>query len=413
MANKSTKSLAYFLCALYINMILLFIMIRISWLQYMKVYYFLSNLSQEDHQFFLDKVSMIHSVEDVDTVIDAYAYKIWIDNTGRTYRAAFIEACMFIKSFLWEYKGIISDIHWVYKENFLSFNREVHIYFHWKWEKIERDTLFITSRDSWRHPFFYYLHNDGFDSHIYATKPNMRTDWWYYDKLFFIHKLWKLRKDYIGDIIIPFFMDINEESIWSLLWFVYEKLGKQFVVKNNFWVEWTAVKAIDYSKINIHDEIDYITKKFFSGKNIYWFHAPYFSPYYDIKKEFRVYYTFSNDTVSIYSVKNKSFATQDADNIFAVENLSRDNLRINWSYCSIKDFEENYMEAKYVAEKMIRHIGLEIWVLEFCQLRDNTYRFIELNHLGGTLMFPGADEQWMKDYYADMWSQNFQRCPLK
>jgi len=213
----------------------------------MKVYYFISSLEKDDYIFFRDKIEQIYTSNDALKVIKKYVHKIWWDSRDTTQKAELIEACVFINEYLTKHQGDIWDIEWVYRKNFLSYNTKVYVFQNDNWEEILDQTLFISSRDTFKHPFFYYLSHWAFDSHIRILRPNLFQEWDTLDKLFLMKKLWDKRDMYIWDVIIPFFMKKDEAIILKTLKFIKEKLWNHCIVKNNFWVEGFGVKAIDIS----------------------------------------------------------------------------------------------------------------------------------------------------------------------
>jgi len=370
----------------------------------MEVYYFISNLDESDYDFFSKKINLISNRDDVDTVLDKYVYKIWAENEDTTRRAAFVEACVFIKTYIEKYSGKITDITWVYKENFVSFNKSVFILKQNKWYELISDSLFVTSRDQWIHPFFYFMVQWSFSKNISICKPNIRKDWRSYDKLFFVQKLWKYREEYLWDVVIPFFMSVDNILILKLLSFIEERIGSKCILKKNFWVEWLAVKALDTNRLKTDKNIKGLKASFFNQKNLYSWHGVYITPFYNIEKEYRLYYTYFDEKISLFSVKHKSYESPNTQTIFSMKDFSKNSIKILWEYCSVGEFLSKNKSVYEEAIVIIKNLGLHTGVLEVVKTKEWTIRFIEVNPLWGTLMFKWEDEKWIQDYYSNLWS---------
>lgn len=373
----------------------------------MKVYYFLHNLSLEDFKFFRDKVTEIKNTSDVDVVLWKYVHRIWEPYTWRTQRAAFVEACVFITSYLRERNGNISDIEWVYSKNFLAYNDDVYEFSNNNWLKITTPALFVTSRDSWKHPFFLYLLKVWTKNGITVVKPNMNIQITNRDKISYTIKLWKFRKLYLGDVVIPLLMNPSVDRIKSLMGFVWEHMWNQAIIKNNYWVQWKNVQALDVASVMDNpDKLESIKKDFYAHK-IYSSQSAFLTNYYDIQKEFRLYYTNTEEGIEIYSVKNRINSTKDWKSIFNQTDYTYNSLNIQWDYLSPKAFKADYKEVHEAARDIIPFLGLDVGVLELCKLQDGGIRFIEVNPLWWTLLHHWEDEKNIKDYYLNMWKKAF------
>jgi len=369
----------------------------------MKVYYFLNNLSKDDFNFFSEKIQEVESLKDIDTVLWKYVYKIWAKNDWCTQRAAFVEACVFIQEYVNDHNGSIYDIEWVHRKNFLIFNEDLYEYSHSKWVKMWQNIMFVTSRDSWKHPFFSYIAKFGISRNMYLVKPNSYIDTSTKDKISCLFKVWHLRKDNIWNIVIPFLMNQRDIDIKNLLFFVRQKIGNNSILKNNFWVQWQNVQAVKSdSYISEKSSITDLKEKFFN-KWVYTGHCAYFTNYYEIQKEYRIYYTRNDKDIRIYSVKNRTNETKDGKSIFSQKDFTYNNLNITWNYCDPSHFLENEKKVYRVAKKIISSLDLDIWVLELCRCTDESIKFIEVNPLWWTLMHEGKDEKGIRDYYLDMW----------
>lgn len=370
----------------------------------MKVYYFLNNLLKEDYNFFLNKVFLVKGVSDIDNIISKYYHKIWEKNELRTQKAAFMEAFMFLKVYLKEKKWDIWDIEWVYKKNFLINNEDFYEENNYEWSKVVWDIWLVTSRDSFNNSFFNYFKKlSEFNSRYKIFKIHFWKSFLFEDKINFLSKILENRKKYIWQIIIPFIMKKEVKDIYFLLLFINNNLWKKFILKNSIWATWNNIKAIDFKDTWIDSkELYWIKEKFFYW-NIYNHVSPYFTEFYDIKIEFRFYYTYSNGEIYIYSIKNRINKVKWDWNIFLKEDFSYSNISTIWKYLDLNLFFINY---KYIYDEISIIIKKQwIWsgVLELCELNNGELRFIEINSLWWTLMYPWDDEVNMKKYYCNIW----------
>ena len=368
----------------------------------MKVYFFLSNLSESDYDYFLDKLQFINSQSDIEAILEKYTHKIWESPKWRTHRAAFVEALVFLKYILSNKKDKIYDIEWVYKKNFLIFNQDIYEDTQDWWKVIQDKTLFVTTRDTFKHPFFHYIWLGKVNKNITLIKPNYNKVSHLNDKTYFIWKIWEKRKQYVWDIVIPFAMNTKIGSIQRIFNFVKINIGNKCVIKNNFGVEWKMVRALDLNTL-LDRDIDILSKEYFSW-NIYNNYTPYFISYYEIKSEYRIYFTYFDKNLKVYSVKNKFNTTKDGSNIFTSGSFYKKDISITWRCCSNEEFKKSkYDNIKEVYENIIPKLWLQMWVLELCENQDGEIRFIEVNPMWGTLMFPWEDETNIHNYYLDMW----------
>ncbi len=372
----------------------------------MKVYYFINNLSESDYRFFIEKVAQIRIAEDVDQIIDECVHKIWDGdkNQWKTQRAAFVEAMIFVQKYLQDNLGGVGDIVWVHKMNFLIHNENVYVFSENRWNIIDSQTWFVTCRDSWNHPFFYNLLLN-WHKHIRLYRPNHSMEWWHRDKLYFISQLWKDRNKYVWDIVIPLVMDSSHHAIKSLFLFVKATLKSKIVMKKNFWVQWQNVKAIDLSS-NVEYLDEALIRNFFWWP-IYNYASPYFISYYDIETEFRIYYIHEDNKTHIYSIKNRVNEFRNDGSVFEKPDFTYSSINTKWLYCHIQDLKNSHSDIEVEALNIIPKLWLQTGVLELCRCKDGKIRFIEVNALWWTLMFPWEDEKQMQQFYLDLWDSGF------
>lgn len=351
-----------------------------------------------------DKITKIRSLSDIRPAIEKYFYKIWESQEEKTQQPGFLEALVFLEFFIKKWLWTIKDIEWVYAKNFLIFNNKIFEFRDNTYQELQEKAMFVTSRDSWKNPFFLYIEKF-FNDRVILLKPNIRISYNEFDKLTIISNIWNFREQYIWDMIIPFLRDKSVYHIKILLNFVQKNLGNQIVIKNNIGVEWKKVRALDLSLQDMsYEDIYNFLKKDYFDQGVETLHNPYIVKYYEISKEFRVYYTFSQDKgIEIYSVKNKENKTNIKKDIFIADSFSKEHIKISWSYMHPNKFMSAHKEVYDVCISIIPYFGLNTWVLEICQGANNDIHFIEVNPLWWALMFPWEDKELMINYTLDMW----------
>ena len=114
----------------------------------------------------------------------------------------------------------------------MIFNNSLFEFLDGSYQEIQEKVLFVTSRDSWKNPFFLYLALY-FRERVQLVNPNLQIIDSGTDKLTAVSRMWNFREQYVGDIIIPFLRNKNIPQIQHLVEFVQQKLGNQVVLKNN------------------------------------------------------------------------------------------------------------------------------------------------------------------------------------
>lgn len=374
----------------------------------MKVYYFLYSLEKEDFQFFLERTWMINTAKDVPRVIDDCFFRIGGPVQGRTKKTAFLEAMTFLEFFLAEGLGGIDDVEWVHAKNFVILNENLYELKNNTYQPVAEDALFVTTRDSWKNPFFNYI--DRFlGGKVRLMRPNLRSLGNQADKLNNISKLWSMRQACIGDIIIPLLRNKHVDQVQVLLDFTRVHLGDHIVIKNNFGVEGQKVRALNLnlSRKMLVDMSLSVKQDFFdigvSGAN-----NPYLVRRYQISKEFRIYFTHTAAAgITIYSVKNRENFPKDDGAVLGGRDFSTSTMEVVWHYQHPDAFCRDELDAFDLCKTIIPLLGAEIGVLELCREVDGSIRFLEMNPLGGALLHSGPDQELMRQYYRDMWANLF------
>ena len=371
----------------------------------MKVYYFLFNLEKADFDFFLERTWMISDASDIPKIIEDHFFRIGDQGKERTKKTDFLEALMFLEVFLAKGLGSIDDVEWVHAKNFLILNDQLYEFNGTAYARVDDDILFVTTRDSWRNPFFSHMHIF-LSGKVRLMRPNLQARDNQADKLASISKLWHMRETCVGDIIIPLLRNKHADHIGLLLDFAKTHIGDRVVIKNNLGVEGQKVRALNLTepRQKMNRVVASLKEQFFDigvrGPN-----NPYIVRHYHIVKEFRIYFTYApSGCIKIYSVKNRENTAKDGQSVFEQTDFTRQSLDVVWHYQHPDDFCRHERAAFDLCNKIIPLLGAEIGVLELCREENGSVRFLEINHLGGALLHPGQDEALMREYYRDMWA---------
>lgn len=382
----------------------------------MKVYYFLNNMTESNYNFFLKKLLLIEKEKDIDIIITKYYKKVWIKWAEYINDAAFLEALIFLKEFLKKNMWAIKDIEWIREKNFVLYMNDIYMFNEESWVLQKWKKVFVTSRDSWYNPFFLCLNEiSKYNEDIKLLKPNLKElKWMYFDKWYFTSKLLYNWSKYLWKVAFPLMMKKDSDSIKSLLLFINSKFWDKIVIKWAMWEMWNQVRAIRLSDHDIDKLAKDLEKKYFY-LNCYWFNVPYFVEYYDIKNEFRIYYTrdYYNNKLKVFSVKKKNNEIIWEWDIFSKDSLAMyKDINVTRSIWDIDDFKVRYKYIIDSLDEISSTLTLETWVIELADLWEKGVKFIEVNQLWWSLMFPWKDEEKMKDLYSEMWNNMFMRIWL-
>ncbi len=368
-----------------------------------KVFYFLDIwITNEDYEFFMDKLFLIQNWFTSIEIIDKFYYKIWENNEWRINKSFFLEAITFIDYCKNELDIELSEIKWIYKENFLIFNYDFYIFDDQRFEKIDiKNTYFFNIRYPWLNHIF-KIFNDLWWKSFWI---NHRWDWPYNDKLYFISKLYKSDiKKYVWDIIVPYINNWTQKTYKLLYDFIVKKFSsKQIVLKKSFWEMWNWVRAVDLNKIKYKDFVNIIENKFVNLNSST--DSFYIVPFYNIIKENRIYYLYDSkkDNFEIYCVKQKN---TNFEGVFELESLELYKwIQVSWSYCDKNEVLKDKKLFGYL-KRLVKLLWFETWVLEIGILWDWEYRFFEINPYWWSLMFK-QDQEDMYNFYYNMYKLKF------
>ncbi len=380
----------------------------------MKAYYILSVLSVEDKNFFFDTIKDINSPDDIDAIIKRKYYRVDKKTVNTTYNSITLETWLFIKQIWLRYDISPNQINWVYRQNMVILNDDLWLSnWVWKWwEKVswEKDTYFFTSRYSFRASFWaawdkISQHNPLYPKLVF---PNKEITLNKKEKIRFIVNAYEKREEIIGDFMLPLLYTRNTGSIRDLLNLWKQEVGSTNSVMKKSWatdngkhITWINVDEC----INNDQKLDYLFLKYISRINEFDTDL-YFTDYFEIDQEFRLYYSknLKTNNYTLYSVKQKVNLTW-RDEILSKANMRTwQQVKVKWSCLDKKDVSQ-YLDK--IAKHVMQANKINVWVIEFIRLPDGAYRFLEINCLGGSMMFEGEDEKNIKTLILNWWDELF------
>jgi hypothetical protein len=242
-----------------------------------------------------------------------------------------------------------------------------------------------------------YFYNWLYESLNYFTNliiPD-RENIFKFDKLSVLNKILlnsdysRLKKIY-GDVSIIFVNNKNNiKYIVSKLVLKYDK----FVIKdiNSEMGEW--VYTFDKNSYSFYSKIyNFLERKYLSPLLVF--------PYFDLGIEYRIYYSYFNDKINIYSTKIK-------------ENNNLDEAFEKWSFHMYKNldvtrdiFDKNNFTLKELnfIKEIIKLLWWNVWVMEFIKTKTWELYLMEVNHLWWLLLYDMIDIDNLNKFYQDIYS---------
>lgn len=383
----------------------------------MKVYYILSVLSESDKNFFFDSISGLNKPEDIDHIIKTKYYRVNKKTIGTTYNSITLETWIFIKSIWEKYWVSPKEINWVYKQNMVILNDDLWLFKNNLWEKVswEENVYFFTSRYSFRNIFWAFWEelskiNKKFPKLIF---PNKNFNNVQKEKISFIMNAYKKRKKLIWDFMLPLMYTRNTQSIKNLLQLWKKEVWEENILVKKSWAtdNWKHISLINVDEYLENDQkIDYLFLKYIYSTSEYnsWV---YFSTFYDIEKEFRLYYAKDNLTweYNLYSAKQKINLTDKESLLTKATLRTGQDLKVEWYLLDINNIPDDLKKA---AKYILKRNNIEVWVIEFVRLHNWKYRFLEINCLWWSMMFDWEDEDNIKERITNWWGYLFNKNNL-
>lgn len=382
----------------------------------MKIYYILSILSDEEKKFFLDSISNITKLDDIDYIIKTKYYRVNRKTENTTYNSIILETWLFIKEIWIKYWISPTEISWVYKENMVILKDDLWIFRNNvnEWVKIswEENIYFFTSRYSFWNVFWAFWDelskiNKKFPKLVY---PNKDLDFNRHEKSRYIMKSYSKRKEIIGNFMLPLMYTRNIQSIKNLLILWKNVTWEKEILLKKSWAtdNWKHITLFNADEYLLSDQkLDYLFLKYISSISEFdpWI---YFTSYYNINKEFRLYYIKDKNTwkYKLCSAKQKINLTS-KDELFLKTTLSTWNdMKVKWE---LLDIDLTPKKLEKLAKFVLKRNNIEVWVIEFVELPSWEYRFLEINCLWWSMMFEWKDEENIKNMISDWWKYLFKK----
>jgi len=355
------------------------------------MYYFLlaNNITQEEYlliknifnQYVEGKITL-HSIK------KNYISLITNKNSRGINKASFFEFITFLH-YIKTKKISPNNVILVKNFNLIISDNTCSIYIENKAMKISKSDTFISLRN--------YLFNWIYELLNYFTNIIIfdRKTCFFFDKLSVINKILykggyhELKKIY-GDISI---LRINStENLVKIVEFLQDKYYK-FVIKTTNsemgqWVYTFDTENKTLFELKIYNFLQKQIKK-----------PLIIIPFFNIKTEYRVYYTYIKNKIKFYSIKIK--ANKNLNEAFQKGQLALyKNLDVTRNIWEYKNFWEKKLDF---LRKVITSVYWNVGVLEFIETENNELYLMEINHLGGLLPYDQQDLENLEEFYLDLY----------
>jgi len=264
-----------------------------------------------------------------------------------------------------------------------------------------KETLFVSLRESLAHPFFSILEQILKQNNGKLAKPNKQTmiNHGCMNKFYALNELFSQREEYIGDFILPYNIKSNEIAVF--MDFIEKNMGSKIVLKYDCIQEGKGVIFKDTTKEGSLKQITEILKfNKIKGKEVL------ITPAYDIKREYRCYFTNNINGKNVFSIKQR--VNSDHIDVFEQENIQiYKNISVKWH--EVKTDSEVFKFGENLTKKMLEFLSYDTGCLEFAQTIDGKIVFFEVNQMAGPLPFEGEDTLNMTRYYFSMFDEMFKK----
>lgn len=261
------------------------------------------------------------------------------------------------------------------------------------------ETLFVSLREAWSHPFFAILEQILKQNGGKLAKPNKSTmiNNGCMNKFFALNELFSQREAYLGDFILPYNIKPNEITVF--LEFIQQKMGSKIVLKYDCIQEGKGVIFKDIDKPESLQQITDILKfNKVKGKEVL------ITPAYEIKREYRCYFTNNLNGKKVFSIKQR--VNSDQIDVFEKENIQiYKNISVKWH--EVKTNSDIFKFGEKLTKEMLEFMSYDTGCLEFAQTNEDKIVFFEVNQMAGPLPFEGEDTQNMTRYYHSIFDEMF------
>ncbi len=261
--------------------------------------------------------------------------------------------------------------------------------------------FYVSMRESLSHPFFRILQSilraNGGD----IVKPNMQTmqNAGCMNKLYAMIELYQKREEYLGDVIIPFHITQRDHKVFMK--YVKDNLGDKIVLKKDCVQEGKGVIFKDLSREGQEASISKILNAHkVKDREVI------IAPAYDIKREYRCYFTQHTDGKTVYSIKQRvnseDIDVYDKDDITIYKNIA-----VKWH--EVKTDSDIFSFGVDLTKEILEHLSYDTGCLEFAHTTDGKIIFFEVNQMAGPLPFAGEDTENMTKYYYRIFDNMFKK----
>jgi hypothetical protein len=262
--------------------------------------------------------------------------------------------------------------------------------------EVDLDGLYYFSfRESFHHTFFTLLENILQKNNGKLCKPNKATmvNTGCMNKMYAIEELYSYRDKYIQDAIVPY--NIKKQDYRTFLKFLHENIGPKVVFKNDCIQEGKGVIFKDLTKgYNIPELYKSMDAHKIRQKELL------IAPAYNIKDEYRCYFTKYNNDSKVFAIKKRVNITDEKE-YYEMEHIHINvNMKVKWH--EIKNSSDTFTFASKIALEMINIMSYDTGCLEFAVTDEDKIVFFEVNQMAGPLPFEGEDCENMNRYYLSM-----------
>ncbi|MDD3302691.1 MAG: hypothetical protein PHN31_03970 [Candidatus Gracilibacteria bacterium] len=361
---------------------------------YKKIYINLDNLEKEGEIF---KFHFLFDEKNIFRIWD-YSMKMGETYDGRVFDLATFELFLFFnylkkKGYKKENIEVLSDTELFIKNDDLYKIENGNVY------KLETKNVgfFSTRGINWNNPFFFILSKIIEKKGGVMKKTNNKNSFVYgKGKFYALNSLYNERKNYIGDIIIPY--NIKKDNYDNFINYIKSSFSSKIVIKKDFSCAGQGVYVIDLDRddsINKEKFVNGLTNTELHYKGIY------ITPYYNFEDEYRFYFTKYGGKIKLFSFKRKQILSSFEEIVNSSTFQYYKNVKLKWEYVKNSDWN-NYKDVIKLAKKYLDKLEYSTGTLEFGKTVDGKYIFFEVNPMSATLCYRGEDEKNLNDYYLSI-----------
>ncbi len=289
---------------------------------------------------------------------------------------------------------------WYYKSLFI-FNDDLYIIENNQIKKVSiNNSVIMTMRDSWKHPFFKILQQilEKNNGKLRRTNEAILNDVGCMNKFYGLSKLYSKRENYIQDICVPYILHNSDYEVF--LEFLEKNIAQTLVLKTDCRQEGKGIIVKQpQDPIQKKEIISFFDAHFYKGK-------PFFiTSAYDLIEEFRLYFVKKNDKYEIYSIKQRNNKLNNQE-LTKLKNIQiYKNLPVKWNY--VCKSTEKFQFASQMAQEILNDLDYETGCLEFALTSENKILFFEVNQMAAPLTFDNEDIQSMSSFYTAIFDKAF------